>query len=162
MAHTIDLSARKITVPISKSTAAAEASVYPPELYAVPDAERGRAAQITAHLSICSTAINSVEVALLSLSTDEKKSIVDGTIVCLRAVIAQLVHSGPGSIPPSLPARPFRPPPLRISKNWDQPRRCLKIRLQKAHRLRWLATVSVIVCQDDGWLSKLGAKEVLR
>ncbi|KAI1005168.1 hypothetical protein K3495_g3045 [Podosphaera aphanis] len=64
-----DPSARKIAVPVSKRTAATEASVYPPELQAVLEAEKRRATRIKAHLSICSTAINSVEAALSPLST---------------------------------------------------------------------------------------------
>ncbi|KAI0999931.1 hypothetical protein K3495_g8266 [Podosphaera aphanis] len=68
-----DPSARKIAVPVSKRTAATEASVYPPELHAVLEAEKRRAARIKAHLSICSTAINSVEAALSTLSTGENK-----------------------------------------------------------------------------------------
>ncbi|KAI0994336.1 hypothetical protein K3495_g13846 [Podosphaera aphanis] len=108
-----DPSARKIAVPVSKRTAATEASVYPPELHAVLEAEKRRAARIKAHLSICSTAINSVEAALSPLSTGENKSFVDGIKVYLRAAIAQFVHTGPGSTPPSLPARPSDPLPSR-------------------------------------------------
>ncbi|KAI0997847.1 hypothetical protein K3495_g10342 [Podosphaera aphanis] len=96
-----------------RNTAAAEASVYPPEPHAVLEAEKRRAARIKAHLSICSTAINSVEAALSSLSTGENKSFVDGTKVHLRAAIAQFVHTGPGSTPPSLPARPSYPLPSK-------------------------------------------------
>ncbi|KAI1001049.1 hypothetical protein K3495_g7152 [Podosphaera aphanis] len=62
-----DPSVRKIAVPVSKRTAATEASVYPPELHAVLEAKKRRAARIKAHLSICSTAINSVEAALTTL-----------------------------------------------------------------------------------------------
>ncbi|KAI0996465.1 hypothetical protein K3495_g11720 [Podosphaera aphanis] len=78
-----DPSARKIAVPFSKSTAAMEAPVYPPDLHAVLEAEKRRAARIKAHLSICSTTINSVEAALSLLSTGENKSFVDGIKVYL-------------------------------------------------------------------------------
>ncbi|KAI0999985.1 hypothetical protein K3495_g8213 [Podosphaera aphanis] len=108
-----DPSARKIAVPVSKRTAATEASVYPPELQAVLEAEKRRATRIKAQLSICSTAISSVEAALSPLSTGENKSFVDGIKVYLRAAIAQFVHTGPGSTPPSLPARPSYPLPSK-------------------------------------------------
>ncbi|KAI0998630.1 hypothetical protein K3495_g9566 [Podosphaera aphanis] len=108
-----DPSARKIAVPVSQRTAAAEASVYPPELHAVLEAEKRRAARIKAHLSICPTAINSVEAALSPLSTGENKSFVDGIKVYLRAATAQFVHTGPGSTPPSFPARPSDPLPSK-------------------------------------------------
>ncbi|KAI1003353.1 hypothetical protein K3495_g4857 [Podosphaera aphanis] len=82
-------------------------SDYPPELHAALEAEKRRAAQITAHLAICTIAINSVEAALSLLSTGETKSFVDGIKVYLRTAIAQFVHTGPKSTPSSLPARPI-------------------------------------------------------
>ncbi|KAI1003178.1 hypothetical protein K3495_g5025 [Podosphaera aphanis] len=82
------LSTKKIAVPVPKRTTSTKASDYPPESNAVLGAEKRRAAQITAHLAICTTEINSVEAALSPLSIDETKSTVDGVKVYLRAAIA--------------------------------------------------------------------------
>lgn len=127
-----DTSAENIAVPILKEPASSKApgstgatnvalnsgeackATYPPELLAVVEAEERRAAQKIAHIKICSTAINSVELSLSPLSTGEHKNFVDSIKVYLRAAIAQFVYSGPGvqqiqPSPPSLPSRPVPP-----------------------------------------------------
>lgn len=103
--------AENTAVPAPTSTIATEAVAYPPELRAMVAAEERRAALVKARISICSTAISSVEAALSPASAGENKTFVDGLKVYLRATIAQFVHTGPGLTPPSLPSRPSNPPP---------------------------------------------------
>lgn len=108
-----ELPAGKNAVPASKGAASTSAPEYPPELQSVMEAEKRRTTQIKSRLSICSTAISSVEAALSPLSIGDEKEFVDGIKVYLRAAIGQLIQSGPGSTPPALPARPINPPPPR-------------------------------------------------
>ncbi|CCU76312.1 EKA-like protein [Blumeria hordei DH14] len=71
------------------------------------EAEERWVRQKAAQFNIFSTAISSVETALLPLSTGENKIFVDSIKVYLRAAIAQFVAAGPSTAPPVLPQRPI-------------------------------------------------------
>lgn len=72
---------------------------FPSDLRTVMEVEKRHTSQITARLTICSTAISSVEVVFFPISTGEGKEFVDGIKVYLRAAIGQFAQSEPRKTP---------------------------------------------------------------
>ncbi|KHJ35698.1 putative eka-like protein [Erysiphe necator] len=90
----------------------------PPELLAVVEAEKRRAAQTAANIEVCTVVMNSVETALAPLATGIQNDFVVSLKVYLRSAIAHFLRSGTAAAPPTLPSRPSGPPPaVPIIKN---------------------------------------------
>ncbi|KHJ34046.1 putative eka-like protein [Erysiphe necator] len=85
---------------------APEAHDIPPELRKVVEAEKRRAAKITANLRTCTIAINGVQMVLSTDGVDGNKEFSQGLLIYLRAAIAQFMANGPGATfrysPPNL------------------------------------------------------------
>ncbi|KHJ31079.1 putative eka-like protein [Erysiphe necator] len=85
---------------------APEAHDVPPELRKIIEAEKRRAAKITANLRTCTIAINGVQMALSTDGADGNKEFSQGLLIYLRAAIAQFMANGPGTTLPVLPSKP--------------------------------------------------------
>ncbi|CCU81324.1 EKA-like protein [Blumeria hordei DH14] len=82
------------------------AQEYPPEIEALLEDERKRAANASARLEIGSTVINTLESVILSLKTTDNKEYLDEMNACLRGALAHFLRTGTTPVPTSLPSRP--------------------------------------------------------
>ncbi|KHJ34984.1 putative eka-like protein [Erysiphe necator] len=108
----------KINRPHQQNTErkkAPEAHDVPPELRKVVEAEKRRAAKITANLRTCTIAINGVQMALSTDGVDGNKEFSQGLLIYLRAAIAQFMANGPGAT--------FRYSPLNLLKPTSEGKR---------------------------------------
>ncbi|CCU75075.1 EKA-like protein [Blumeria hordei DH14] len=112
------------------------------------EAEERRARQKAAQFNMCSTAISSVETALLPLSTC-KIFFVDSIKVYLRAVIAQFVAAEPSTAPPVLPQLPIAGTPPATAIPVVIPRNLTKATAPIPPRSTW-ATVTRAGPQKSG------------
>ncbi|KHJ33603.1 putative eka-like protein [Erysiphe necator] len=85
---------------------APEAHDVPPELRKIIEAEKRRAAKITANLRTCTIAINGVQMVLSTDGADGNKEFSQGLLIYLRAAIAQFMANGPGTTLPVLSSKP--------------------------------------------------------
>ncbi|POS81629.1 hypothetical protein EPUL_006281, partial [Erysiphe pulchra] len=84
---------------------ALEVHDVPPELRKIIEAEKRRAANITANLRTCTIAINGVQMALSTAGVEGNSEFSQGLLIYLRAAIAQFMANGP--------ARPLAPSVIR-------------------------------------------------
>ena len=66
----------------------------PPEIEALLEAERKRAAITSAKLEIGSTVLNTLESDILSLKTTDNEEYLDAMNVCLRGALVQFLRTG--------------------------------------------------------------------
>ncbi|CCU79600.1 EKA-like protein [Blumeria hordei DH14] len=81
--------------------------IHPPEIEALLEAERKRAANTSARLEIGSTVLKTLESVILSMKTTDNKEYLDAMNVCLRGALAHFLRTGTTSVPTSLPPRPI-------------------------------------------------------
>ncbi|RKF54409.1 putative eka-like protein, partial [Erysiphe neolycopersici] len=74
---------------------ALKAHDVPPELRKIIEAEKSRAAKITANLRTCTIAINGVQMVLSTDGVDGNKESSQGLLIYLPAEIAQFMANGP-------------------------------------------------------------------
>ncbi|KHJ31844.1 putative eka-like protein [Erysiphe necator] len=90
----------------------------PPELRAVVEAEKRRAAQIAANIELCTIAIYCVEAALAPLAIGTLNNFVVSLKVNLKPTIAHFLRSGTAATPLTFPSRPTgRLPAIPTIKN---------------------------------------------
>lgn len=81
--------------------------IHPPEIEALLEAERKRAANTSARLEIGSTVLKTLESVILSMKTTDNKEYLDAMNVCLRGALAHFLRTGTTPVPTSLPSRPI-------------------------------------------------------
>lgn len=83
--------------------------INPPEIEALLEAERKRAANTLARLEIGSTVLKTLESVILSMKTIDNKEYLDAMNVCLRGALARFLRTGTTPVPTSLAPPPHRP-----------------------------------------------------
>ncbi|CCU76406.1 EKA-like protein [Blumeria hordei DH14] len=81
--------------------------IHPPEIEALLEAERKRAANTSARLEIGSTVLKTLESVILSMKTTDNKEYLDAMNLCLRGALAHFLRTETTPVPTSRPLHPI-------------------------------------------------------
>ncbi|KHJ33711.1 putative eka-like protein [Erysiphe necator] len=117
---------------------ALEAHDVPPELRKIIEAEKHRAAEITANLRTCTIAINGVQKAPSTAAVDGNKEFSQGLLIYIQAAIAQFMANGPGTTLPVLSSKPTQSRQVKQKENSTIPsKKALPQKLQNTEEKTW-------------------------